>query len=278
MFLTLDQLNQINKEAKLGFSASDIKAIVSEKFADLFLAKLGFTNIRIMDASDYEGADIIHDLNKPLPEELRGTVRFLYDGGTLEHVFDVATALKSVINLLAVDGIALFASPASGQCGHGFYQFSPELFYRVLQANGFDDVVVYLTSTMGPRRWFEATDPRTVRRRIQFMSGEPLLLITIARKAKDVPEFVIPQQSDYSDIAWRSSKEQRRTYESGFVRFRSKILYRIAYPLQILLRHTTGFCFGTGMPGLWKQSLFKPVNPFQYRLFETSVGNGQHSP
>jgi len=30
-------------------------------------------------------------------------------------------------------------TPASNLCGHGFYQFSPELFYRALNAtNGFE--------------------------------------------------------------------------------------------------------------------------------------------
>jgi hypothetical protein len=35
----------------------------------------------------------------------------------------------------------------------------------------------------------------------------------------------------------------------------------------------TGFCFGTGMPGLWRRNLFEPVDPFHHKLFETSVGN-----
>jgi hypothetical protein len=138
LFVTRHQLEKINDAAKIGLSAEDIKAIASEKFADLFLIKLGFTSIRSMDASDFEDADIIHDLNKPVPEELHGTIPFLYDGGTIEHVFDIATAFKNVISLLSVGGVAMFTSPANSQCGHGFYQFSPELFYRLLRANGFD--------------------------------------------------------------------------------------------------------------------------------------------
>jgi len=33
--------------------------------------------------------DIIHDLNRPIPDTLSGTFDFIYDGGTLEHVFDL---------------------------------------------------------------------------------------------------------------------------------------------------------------------------------------------
>jgi hypothetical protein len=231
-----------------------------------------------MDASDFEDADIIHDLNKPVPEELHGTIPFLYDGGTIEHVFDIATAFKNVISLLSVGGVAMFTSPANSQCGHGFYQFSPELFYRLLRANGFDDVVVYVTSTtVGPSRWFKAADPRAAKRRIQFVSSEPLNLLVIARKAKNVPEFVTPQQSDYSDIAWVRSEESGKVQQQALKlivdRFRPILMYRMVYPMQILLRHVTGFCFGTGMPGLWRRNLFEPVDPFHHKLFENSVGN-----
>ena len=33
---------------------------------------LGIKNLSIIDASGYEGADIIHDLNEPVPENLHG--------------------------------------------------------------------------------------------------------------------------------------------------------------------------------------------------------------
>jgi hypothetical protein len=269
MFVTKYQLAKINKAAKLGLSFAEVEAITAEKFADVFLRKLGFIAIRTIDASSYEGADIIHDLNTPVPEEWRGTVRFLYDGGTLEHVFDIATAFKNVISLLSIGGVALFAPPANSQCGHGFYQFSPELFYRLLQTNGFDDVVVYVASTVGPQRWFKAVDPRAVKRRAQFMSSEALQLIVIARKARNVPAFVNPQQSDYSDIEWtKSDNGSKREDFSILDNMRFLVINRMAYPMQILLRHTTGFCFGTGMPGLWRRSLFERVDPFHHRLFE----------
>jgi hypothetical protein len=280
IYATEGQLMKINKAFELGLSANDMKAIMSTTFADHFLAKLGFTTIQSMDASDYEGADFIHDMNQPLPKEFHGTVFFLFDGGTLEHVFDVATSLKNVISLLKVGGIVLFACPANSWCGHGFYQFSPEFFYRVLEANGFDDVVVYLTAGRRPRsRWLKTVDPRAAKHRVEFMSAEALLMIVIARKARNLPEFVNPMQSDYSDDAWLKSQccgtVQKEDLKNLIHR---QLKYRIAYPLQILLRHTTGFCFGTGVPGLWNPSLFQPINPFHHALFENFQSqNGSQS-
>ena len=65
----------------------------------------------------------------------------------------------------------LMSSPANGQCGHGFYQFSPELFYRLFEANGFDPVEVYLVGLNKPSRWFRATDPRVAKRRLAASRG-----------------------------------------------------------------------------------------------------------
>ena len=40
--------------------------------ADPLWYALGAHEVLALDASDYEGADVIHDLNQPLPEDLQG--------------------------------------------------------------------------------------------------------------------------------------------------------------------------------------------------------------
>src|SRR5574341_140267 len=56
---------------------------------EAFLRLLGAETVQAMDVSDHEGAQIIHDLNRPIPPSLRGRFDMVLDGGTLEHVFDV---------------------------------------------------------------------------------------------------------------------------------------------------------------------------------------------
>jgi hypothetical protein len=101
-----------------------------------YLGPLGY-RVVALDASAYEGAEIIHDLNKPIPDELAGKFDLVIDGGTLEHVFDYPTALQNAMRMLRVGGHLFLITPTNNQCGHGFYQFSPELFYGLLTpANG----------------------------------------------------------------------------------------------------------------------------------------------
>jgi SAM-dependent methyltransferase len=111
---------------------------VSHTYNDVvFFKKLGFEEVLSLDHSGYEDADIIHDLNVPVPEELRGTFDFVYDGGTLEHVFDFPQCLRNVHYLLKVGGIAAFSSPSHNHVDHGFYMFSPTIYWDYFHANGY---------------------------------------------------------------------------------------------------------------------------------------------
>ena len=106
-------------------------------FAETFLEKLGFPEMQSMDFSEYEGCDIVHDLNDPVPQHLRNKFDIVIDGGTIEHVFNTPQALDNVFHMLAPGGIFISINGMIGWAGHGFYQFSPELVWRYwLDARG----------------------------------------------------------------------------------------------------------------------------------------------
>lgn len=98
-------------------------------YYETLMRKLGFGDIESMDFSGYEGATILHDLNKPVPNELEGQFDFIFDGGTLEHVFNIPVALESVFRMLKPGGRFVSANGMNGFNGHGLYQFSPDLVW-----------------------------------------------------------------------------------------------------------------------------------------------------
>ena len=57
------------------------------------------------------------------------------DGGTLEHVFDYPTALRNAMRMVRVGGHLILNAPVNNFPGHGFYQISPELFFRCFHDN-----------------------------------------------------------------------------------------------------------------------------------------------
>src|SRR6266576_3889400 len=61
---------------------------------------LGAKKVDALDASDFEGASFVQDLNLPLRDEMRERFEVVYDGGTLEHVFNLPVALQSCMEMV----------------------------------------------------------------------------------------------------------------------------------------------------------------------------------
>jgi SAM-dependent methyltransferase len=169
-------------------------------FAEPVFKALGAKNVFSLDASDFEGANVVHDLNQPLPEKLRERFDLVYDGGTLEHVFNYPLALKNCMEMLRPGGCFISHTIANNWCGHGFYQFSPELFFRVFSPeNGFK-IERLIAHRVGPYgRWYEVANPMEIKARVEVLTFTPLQLILRARRLKVLPIFATsPQQSDYT--------------------------------------------------------------------------------
>jgi hypothetical protein len=174
-------------------------------FMDEFFIGLGARRLDAIDASDFEGAQLTHDMNEPLPESLRGQSDAVVDGGTLEHVFNVPATFRNAMDALKVGGHFFAILPANNWCGHGFYQFSAEFFYRVFcPDNGFEVVKLVIAPVVGGGRWldgpaFDVADPETMRDRVNIEGRRELSFLLQARKLAQKAVFNRwPQQSDYS--------------------------------------------------------------------------------
>jgi hypothetical protein len=80
----------------------------------------------VLDASPYEGADTIHDMNTPVPEAWHGRYDVVIDSGSLEDIFNFPVAIANLANMLRVGGTIFVTTPANNLMRHGFYQFSPD--------------------------------------------------------------------------------------------------------------------------------------------------------
>lgn len=178
-------------------------------YAEPFWRMLGAKRVDTLDVSDFEGATLVHDLNRPVPESWKRRYDAVCDIGTLEHVFEFLTAMRSCMEMVKVGGHLLAVTPANNLCGHGFYQFSPELLYRILSpVHGFR-VERMVAAEYGPRRrWFDVPDPEAARVRVQLVNRYPVMLMVQARKEAELafaPQA--PQQSDYVRM-WADWREK----------------------------------------------------------------------
>jgi hypothetical protein len=106
----------------------------------LLFELLGFSEVVRTDVNAYQGAEMLFDLNDENgPQaEYRGHFDCVIDGGTMEHVFHVPNALKNIFEFTKVGGRIIHMSPTSNYVDHGFYSFSPTLFYDFYSENGFE--------------------------------------------------------------------------------------------------------------------------------------------
>src|SRR4051794_13062824 len=115
-----DLFQQIDGRLPEGFDAAMARA---DGFADEFFKLLGATDLVTVDASAYEGAAVVHDMNTPVAPSFHEQYDVVLDGGTLEHVFNFPVSIRNCMEMVKVGGTVFIATPTNGFVGHGFYQF-----------------------------------------------------------------------------------------------------------------------------------------------------------
>jgi hypothetical protein len=222
---------QIDKFASLYSNPKTTKDVsFQDEYSEPLFEILGASRVDSIDYSDYEKASIIHDLNLALPQNLHSTFTCIIDGGTIEHVFNFPIAIKNCMQALKVGGHYIGITPANNQMGHGFYQFSPELYYRIFSPeNGFRIKKMLITPNDAENEWYEIADPAIVKSRVVLMNPVPLTLMMVAEKIQECEVFKSPPyQSDYT-ASWASALNTSARDQRG----RLKALYQKLTPKRV---------------------------------------------
>jgi hypothetical protein len=234
-FLYLDQHTLEANLREFGMNPAHAADMLARDngYAEYFLRSLGAREVDSIDASTYESASIIHDMNLPLAEKYKNTFDVVLDGGSLEHVFNFPIAIKNCMEMVKLHGYFLGISPANNFCGHGFYQFSPELYFRVFAPeNGFEmERLVFFVDDSSRAGWYEVKDPKEVKARVMLCNSTPSYLFVMAKKTSDQKVFARnPQQSDYENIAWkRKPEEGGQTAPLIAGKVRDRIMSRVSH-------------------------------------------------
>jgi hypothetical protein len=192
-----------------GVTVSDqvLDEIYSDGYAEqLFTRVLGASIADSIDASAYEGASLIADLNVPFDTSAEYSA--VVDCGTLEHCFNAPQAFTNVINICATGGHIIHVLPTNNYCGHGFYQFSPEFFFSLYdQKRGFKLMGIYLAEEGVSTRWWGVQSPIERRSRVTLCNFVETHVLVVARKCEGAktPLEEPPYQSDYEQTHWRGS-------------------------------------------------------------------------
>lgn len=251
LLLDPSELKQNLIEFDYSFNDATIQAIFKDDdgYSEELFKCLGANTIESFDNSAYEGATHIHDMNKAIPDNFKERYSVVLDGGSLEHVFNFPVAIKNCMEMVKVGGHYLGITPVNNFMGHGFYQFSPELYFSVFTGdNGFEliDIIAFEDHK---KDWYSVKSPLSVKDRITLVNSAPTYLLVIAKRVANSPIFKSsPQQSDYVAI-WSQDKlptdepASTANREGKLVRFlRSHIPITLRKPIMLLRRRlNSGF-------------------------------------
>jgi len=160
----------------------------------------GANEVHVADVSPYENPDFLIDLNYEIDDsKLLGRFDTIVDIGTLEHIFDINSALSNIVRLLKVGGKIITVVPASNAIDHGFYSFSPTLFYDYFGDNGFGNFSCYLRecSYLVYERRCKLYEYTSIGSEFPIFSKDSIEVAFIATKIEDKPILKKPFQNVY---------------------------------------------------------------------------------
>ncbi len=200
-------------------------------YAEDFLTDLGATIIESLDHSDFESAEIIHNLNESFEgskiAHLKNSFDLVLDYGTSEHVFQAAQSISNSISLVRVGGRLNMVLPVCGWLEHGFYQFSPN-FFRALEGKYLRLVQMYIyepyTGTI--QVWDAKNLPNITF--FERLDGR-YLCWTVYEKISEFDErdFLLNTQQGVYKRAWTNTEKdlvRERESMSAFSKFKNNAL------------------------------------------------------
>jgi hypothetical protein len=202
-----------DRRAEIGIDQSTIDRMAGhtqkELVSDTAIFKaIGVESIRALDVSPYERAEIIHDLNIPVPQELKGIADFIVDGSTLDNTFNAALTLKNYCDILKLGG-RLLAWNAFSPHNTPYSILPPLTWLDYFVVNGFSDAKVYITISNqhpveGPVNIFYLSLDEVQRRKremARLVSPYHMTCLVFAEKGYNSTTGRIPIQQDYRSPA-----------------------------------------------------------------------------
>ncbi len=182
-------------------------ALQGEFISDrMFFAMLGVKKVIAIDHMDYEGAEVIIDLNVPLSELHFGSVDFLFGGSVLDNIFDPATYIVNVSKLLRTGG-RVFDQNVISQVHHPYLLVTPAWLLDYYVVNRFVNTQIFVAEHSAGG-FIQMYGMLASAREIVSDFGPPrgnlaLGVIVIAEKGLGSTADVLPIQDQYrSESNW----------------------------------------------------------------------------
>lgn len=184
-------------------------AICRQQYSDEMFRRLGAKDIGILDASGYENANIIHDMNLPVPEKYKEKFSCVFDGGATEHIFNFPIAIQNIMEMLKWGGYYIGCVPSDHLNGHGLYQFGAGLYTQLFsKVNGFELLEIGYSINENNKEFWRIKD--IDKGRIEVSSNKALMIYVVAKKIASSKADIVVQEKYYEEL-WNAGDNSNRT-------------------------------------------------------------------
>ncbi|BDA83960.1 hypothetical protein Sa4125_15020 [Aureimonas sp. SA4125] len=167
-----------------------------------FINAFADCTVEAIDVSPYERAEIVHDLSQPIPDTLTRQFDFIYDGSSLDNIFDTTAAIKNYDRLLKPGGRMILMN-WSNSLANAYSMLTPDWFMDFFSFNEYRDAKVYVVQMEPPHLSFWHYDPYVVQHGqtgyqiSSITSKEMRATICVAEKGENDAKNASPVQQHY---------------------------------------------------------------------------------
>jgi hypothetical protein len=184
-----------------------------------FFGMLGVDEVVAVDISDYEGAEIITDLNRPIPEELIGTAECIFGSSTLDNVFDPAQYLRNISAMLTTNGRLIEADVWANRY-RPYVLVSPAWLFDYFVVNRFQRCRLFMIEYSNGSHLYELRVWHNPKQQVtwglidnfEIDQNVPVTEVVIAERSRDSSWHVSPVQDVYR------SQDQLDRYNENLMR------------------------------------------------------------
>ena len=189
------QENYINRDNKL--IPISFKKYVREKYSDnLLINYFKLENLKTFDVSEKDSPSELANFNF-LIENPKKFDSF-FDGGSLQHTFNIPIVMKNISNHVKIGGSIIHVASSNNLCGFGFYQFSPEFFMKYYsEQNGFRNTEIFVADYDNMDNWYKLKSNPS--KNININTSARLICLIRTEKFQDIQIKEIFQEIFFID-------------------------------------------------------------------------------
>ena len=191
----------------------------NKNYADKFLIDhFNLKKLVTFDAFDKENPTEVANFNHIFKND--NLFDIFYDGGSLQHTFNIPNVLKNISNHVKEGGTIVHVASSNNLCGFGFYQFSPEFFLNYYSnQNGFFNTEIFVANYDNHKEWFKLKENLSSDININTNARLICLVRTEKKQDKEVKDLF-----QLSLLNSENNSNKKRSNKKFFIKLYLKIL------------------------------------------------------